>query len=159
MMFGVWPAYLATLLRKFDPKLYESLADRDQRSRTDIQKQKQEEAKAGGIASHGGADANISNEIDNDSGNDNGVHQGYESPPPDYSPRSSEAATSPRSSASSQTVDTQAVRPAVPAAPAPGPDLANAAAGPGVNLFRFARNAVSTEPSPSSGGGAARSFQ
>jgi len=30
-----WPAYLATLLRRFDPKLYEILADRDRRSRVE----------------------------------------------------------------------------------------------------------------------------
>lgn len=30
-----WPAYLATLLRRFDPKLYESLVERDRRSRTE----------------------------------------------------------------------------------------------------------------------------
>lgn len=30
-----WPAYLATLLRRFDPKLYEALVERDRRSRAE----------------------------------------------------------------------------------------------------------------------------
>jgi len=37
-----WPAYLATLLRRFDPKLYESLADRDKRSRLEQRKLRSE---------------------------------------------------------------------------------------------------------------------
>mmetsp|Transcript_74257 Transcript_74257/g.207440 ORF Transcript_74257/g.207440 Transcript_74257/m.207440 type:complete len:838 (+) Transcript_74257:862-3375(+) len=37
-----WPAYLATLLRRSDPKLYESLADRDRRDRRSDEKIKEE---------------------------------------------------------------------------------------------------------------------
>eukprot|EP00930_Biecheleria_cincta_P016784 TRINITY_DN13537_c0_g1_i1.p1 TRINITY_DN13537_c0_g1~~TRINITY_DN13537_c0_g1_i1.p1 ORF type:complete len:1047 (+),score=207.07 TRINITY_DN13537_c0_g1_i1:58-3198(+) len=36
-----WPAYLATLLRHFDPDVYLSLADRDRKSRTDQRRPKQ----------------------------------------------------------------------------------------------------------------------
>lgn len=38
-----WPAYIATLLRRWDPKLYEVLADRDRRSRIDQKKGKKGE--------------------------------------------------------------------------------------------------------------------
>ncbi|CAE8616323.1 unnamed protein product [Polarella glacialis] len=36
-----WPAYLATLLRKFDPEIYTSLADRDRKTRIEQRRQKQ----------------------------------------------------------------------------------------------------------------------
>ncbi|CAE8680180.1 unnamed protein product, partial [Polarella glacialis] len=37
-----WPAYLATLLRKFDPEIYTSLADRDRKTRIEQRRQKQD---------------------------------------------------------------------------------------------------------------------
>lgn len=39
-----WPAYLATLLKNFDPKLHEILADRDRRSRIDVRRARPEAA-------------------------------------------------------------------------------------------------------------------
>jgi len=39
-----WSAYLATLLKRYDPKLYESLADRDKRTRIDERNGKQRDS-------------------------------------------------------------------------------------------------------------------
>lgn len=37
-----WPAYIATLLRRFDPRLYDALAERDKRSRFEQRRQRQD---------------------------------------------------------------------------------------------------------------------
>jgi hypothetical protein len=161
-----WPAYLATLLRRFDPKLYENLADRDRRSRLEIRKQKVEVASGlgslGDASSVGDHNADIGylgslqddpegigearGEADGDDRQPDGSDVGRQyigtggeddSPPPDYTPRSSEAASdaasTPRSSASESREFV--ARPADPAGPAR--DLPDPSAGPGFNLFRY----------------------
>lgn len=66
-----WPAYLATLLRRFDPKLYEILADRDRRSRVEQRRARTE----GGDTFDGSmgdgdwrADADVDMDMDADAG-------------------------------------------------------------------------------------------
>lgn len=138
-----WPAYLATLLRRENPKLYENLADRDRRSRIELRKKQvsggnEDLGDTSALTDDAIADLDAADLIDEDGEGAVVIEDDDLSSPRDYSPRSSEIASTPRSSeeSSAEEMEPSSAAPRVPPGPPPLP-VPDPSAGPGANLFRY----------------------